>query len=72
MVIALGYSSAMIRRNKRRGQQKRTRVVRWPGLCQAAKDLGYHRTHLYLVLTGQRRSLRTMRRFQEWQKERPK
>jgi len=58
----------MIRRNKNSGQRKKTRVVRWPGLCKAAADLGYNRTHLYLVLTGQRRSLRTTRRFEEWQK----
>ena len=48
----------------------RTRVVRWPGLCEAAAELGVHRTHLYLVLTKQRTSHRLTARFHDWQQRR--
>jgi hypothetical protein len=50
--------------------RKRSRVVRWPGLCEAATELGVHRTHLYLVLTKQRTSHRLTARFHDWQQRR--
>jgi hypothetical protein len=42
--------------------QKKSRgrngLTRFPGICQAAKDLGVCRQHIYFVLTGVRRSPR--------------
>jgi hypothetical protein len=38
-----------------KGRNKRTR---FPGICEDAKALGVSRSHLYFVLTGQRKSPR--------------
>lgn len=36
---------------------------RFPGICRHAKALGVHRIHLYLVLSGGRRSASLLRRY---------
>jgi hypothetical protein len=38
-----------------KGRNKRTR---FPGICEDAKALGVSRSHLYFVLTGERKSPR--------------
>lgn len=45
------------------------RLIRFPGLLTAADQLGVHRNHLYLVLSGQRTSHKLMRRYQALKKE---
>lgn len=37
--------------------------VRFPGICRHAELLGVHRTHLYQVLSGGRRSVSLLRRY---------
>lgn len=36
---------------------------RFPGICRRAKTLGVTHTHLFLVLTGQRKSTRLLERY---------
>lgn len=40
-------------------------TTRFPGLCADAETLGVSRIHLYLVLSGQRRSARLISRFNQ-------
>lgn len=42
---------------------KEIRSVRFPGLIRDAQELGVHRNHLYLVLTGARKSQRLLDRL---------
>ncbi|MCZ7593096.1 MAG: hypothetical protein M5U15_13605 [Kiritimatiellae bacterium] len=37
--------------------------MRFPGICRHAELLGVHRTHLYQVLSGGRRSVSLLRRY---------
>ena len=45
-------------------------MTRFPGICQAARDLGVSRLHLYMVLVGMRVSHRLTRRWKEWNRAR--
>lgn len=47
----------------------RNSLAKYPGICEAAKALGVHRIHLYLVLSGKRQSHRLKRRYQELKRE---
>ena len=47
------------------GKEKPLRSVRFPGLLTAAQQLGVHRNHLYLVLSGQRTSHRLLARYHQ-------
>jgi hypothetical protein len=49
----------------KQGRVKPVRSVRFPGLINAAAALGVHRNHLYLVLSGQRKSRRLLSRYQQ-------
>lgn len=50
---------------KKAGRVDSLRSVRFPGLMNAAKALGVHRNHLYLVLSGQRTSHRLLARYHQ-------
>lgn len=43
--------------------KKQSPLTRFPGLIADAEALGVHRTHLYLVLSGQRTSASLLRRY---------
>jgi DNA-binding phage protein len=47
----------------RRKSTKKRRVVRFAGICAAARELGVTRIHLYRVLTKERRSPGLMTRY---------
>jgi hypothetical protein len=49
-------------RNKKRRVSRRG-ATRFPGLLDAAKALGVHRNHLYLVLSGRRVSRSLTQRY---------
>lgn len=51
-------------RNKKRRVTRRG-ATRFPGLLDAAKKLGVHRNHLYLVLSGRRVSHSLTERYAE-------
>lgn len=36
---------------------KKMKKIRWLGITHAAQELGISRTHLFLVLTGKRKSM---------------
>lgn len=44
---------------------KPKRVVRFPGICEQARLLGVSRQHLFLVLSGQRDSVRLMTQYNQ-------
>lgn len=47
--------------NKPKGKRK----VRFPGICEDAQELGVTRVHLWMVLTGDRKSKRLMQRYRD-------
>lgn len=42
------------------------KVTRFPDICLAAKELNVDRTHLFRVLTGERKSVILGKRYQAW------
>lgn len=51
---------------KRGKKQANKRRIRFPGITQAARDLGVTRTHLYYVLTGDRKSPTLLKQWRRW------
>lgn len=49
---------------KKQNISRRKKIIRFPGICRHAEELGVTRIHLYLVLSGQRPSRRLMSRYQ--------
>jgi hypothetical protein len=45
--------------------------VAFPGITKAARDLSISRAHLFAVLTGERSSRRTLRRWNAWLEKNP-
>ena len=45
--------------------------VTFPGITKAARDLQLSRAHLFAVISGERRSGRTMRRWSAWLEKNP-
>jgi hypothetical protein len=45
--------------------------VTFPGITKAARDLQLSRAHLHAVLSGERRSRRTIRRWGAWLAQNP-
>lgn len=52
-------------RTRKKGSKLGRHVTRFPGIVQDAELLGVTRTHLYLVLTGQRGSASLMQRYRK-------
>lgn len=49
------------KRNEKETVRGRNGLTKYPGICEAAKELGVCRTHLWYVLRGDRRSPRIER-----------
>jgi hypothetical protein len=63
----------MMRATENKGKNKpENSRVKHAGICDAAKQLGVERTHLYRVLKGERVSKRLMQRYAELTKEEAK
>jgi len=54
-LVVLIFSYMMRHQGKK---VKHKREFRYPGICEAAKELGVNRSHLYRVLSGERVSPR--------------
>lgn len=67
----MNYFASMIRetpgtRKAKASRKRRKRPIRFPGIVAAAQALGVSRVHLYLVLSGRRKSARLLERYEEW------
>jgi hypothetical protein len=50
-------------KQKHKAPHARSAAPKYPGISADAKTLGVSRTHLFLVLTGKRKSARLMSRY---------